>query len=73
MKLKDFLNQFDGYDPEIEVCRRFYENNDGNIYLHFSCPVIELTAIQDKVGTKGLYIPNHTVADIHNPIKVLTI
>lgn len=73
MKLKDFLNQFEGYDPETEIYRRSDENDDGEIYLNFSCPIVEMSAIQDKFGNKGLYIPNHTVCKIHNPIQVMTI
>lgn len=46
MKLKDFLQQFEGLDPETEIYQTHDENDDGEILLNPNCILQNVQVIE---------------------------
>lgn len=77
MKLKDFLQQFEGLDPETEIYQTHDENDDGEILLNPNCilqnvQVIECPWYKPEINHL-LMIPNHAVCNLHSPKKAWVI
>lgn len=77
MKLKDFLKQFEGLDPETEIYRAHDRNDDDETLLDSDCrlqnvQVIECPWFKPKINDL-LMIPNHAICNLHNPKNVWVI
>ena len=58
MKLKDFLKQFEGLDPETEIYQASNEDDDGERILHSQFELKNISVVDCPYYKDTLMIPN---------------
>lgn len=58
MKLKEFLKQFDGLDPDTEIYQASSEDDDGERILHSELELKRVTVVNCPYYKNTLMIPN---------------
>lgn len=58
MKLKEFLKQFDGLDPETEIYQASSEDDDGERILHPELELRQVAVVNCPYHPNTLMIPN---------------